>query len=91
MTFALESSKTHLRDLLNVPHRLETQLNLTKGGHVAGLGGRSPQHGGLGRNTAERTPSEHGVRKEGGRSVGRRCRRWRRRLREMAGAGCIGA
>ena len=51
--------KTHLRDLLNVPYRLETKLNLTKGGHVAGLGGRSAQCRGLGRNTTERTPSEH--------------------------------
>lgn len=61
--------RTYLRDLLNVPHGLETQLDLTKGGHVTSLGGRSPQHGRLGSNTSERTPSKHDGEEKGERAV----------------------
>ena len=60
----------YLRDLLNVPYGLETKLNLTKGRHIAGLGGRSPKHLRLGRNTAERTAGKHDEDGEGVEVVG---------------------
>lgn len=50
---------THLGDLLNIPHRLETQLNLTKGRHVTRTSGCSAQRRRLCGET-KRTPSEHG-------------------------------
>lgn len=64
MSCGIYDEKTYLRDLLNVPYGLETNLNLTEGGHVAGLGGRRAHCRGLGRNTTKRTPSEHSRERE---------------------------
>jgi hypothetical protein len=53
------TSDTNLRDLLDILDRLEPELNLSEGGHVAGILGCSAQDGLLGGDAGERPPCEH--------------------------------
>ena len=50
---------TNLCDLLDIPDRLETEFELSEGGHVTGILWGSTQDGGLGRDASERPPCEH--------------------------------
>jgi hypothetical protein len=49
--------QAHLCDFLNVSHRLEAHLNLAKGGHATGVGGRGQRGRPCG--CAESRPSKH--------------------------------
>ena len=53
------TSNTNLCDLLDIPDRLETELELSEGGHVSGILGSSVEDGPLGRNAGESPPCEH--------------------------------
>lgn len=65
------ASVTHLGDFLNVADGLESELKLTEGGHVSGIGPRRSQRR-LGRHTGKRLTSKHGGEVgAGGRTVGR--------------------
>ena len=50
---------TNLCDLLDIPDRLETELELSEGGHVTGILGSGAQDRLLGWNAGERPPCEH--------------------------------
>jgi len=52
-------SNANLCDLLDIPNRLETKLELSEGSHIPGILGGSPESGLLGMNAGESPPCEH--------------------------------